>query len=122
MQRIVYASDNYNPPAGVIVLPLEAHPALIEDALNGWTNTSGGRGYTRKAPLTITDVALAVADFLRSAGSATAYEIAIALNLSRGGVYYALTSNPHLFEVCGERRSQSNRWKSVAVWVLVQEE
>lgn len=43
MKRTVCADSSYIPPVGVTVLPLEAHPAIAEDALNGWSNTGGGR-------------------------------------------------------------------------------
>lgn len=126
MTRIVYAADNYTPPSGVIVLPLEAHPAIVEDAQNDW-NSTGRKPWRRKTPHSISGVGLQVVEFLRAHGrsdsvGATAHEIAIALNLSRGSVYYTLTNNPQLFEVRGERVSCSNRWKSIAVWALVEQE
>lgn len=122
MTRTVYAADNYTPPSGVIVLPLEHHPAIIEDAQWRWTNTNGRRGYRRKAPLPLAQVAQRVVEYLQAYGESPATEIAKALNLSRGGVYRTLMTNPHLFDAHSERRSCSNRWKSVAVWALVEQD
>lgn len=121
MTRTVYAADNYNPPSGIIVLSLEAHPAIIEDAQNDW-NSTGRKPWRRKTPRPISGVGLRVVEFLRKHGEATAHEIIVALNLPGGGVYYTLKSNPQLFEVRGERVSHSNRWRAVSVWALVEQE
>lgn len=72
--HVVYAADNYNPPNGVIVLPLEAHPAIIEDAQNDW-NSTGRKPWRRKTPRPISGVGLRVVEFLRAVGSATAHEV-----------------------------------------------
>lgn len=99
MTRIVYAALHYTPPPGIIVLPLESHPAIVEDAQRAVVEK---RKYTIRNPK-IPKQMLAVVEWLKLHGEGTAPEIAAALGMNRNRARGILDDNPDLFCQVGER-------------------
>ena len=115
MTKIVYADPSYIPPRGVVVLPLDAHPSIVEDRALGLAKPT-----YPATPQPLGDVSnpttQQIVAILRC-GSATAAELAARIGVRRQTVDGKLRCCPHLFEVVGQRRTGIHGPLS-AVWAL----
>lgn len=111
MTHIVYASPDYIPPPGVTVLPIDAHPAIVEDRAQGHNEPLQDRrsGY---APGLAAQEIVAI---LRAHGPLTVAEIAGIAGASREAIDCRIRKKEHLFSVVG-RRKTGLRSRPAIVW------
>jgi hypothetical protein len=113
MTRIVYAAPDYTPPAGVVALPIEMHPAIIEDKTMGYRPDATRREKQRPRAQT----AQQMAEHIRTHGPATVLELANAINLSHAATDSALRAFPRQFEIMG-RREPAGQGRPGVTWGL----
>lgn len=120
MTKIVYAAPDYIPPPGVIVRPLHEHPAFADG--QEVKPVKERRVYTWKKGRKRSQTLDNIIAYLKEKGGASAVEIAQALGeSSTGNVCGIISRHPELFEKIGELPPTTNRWKSIALWGLVEE-
>lgn len=120
--RIVYAAPDYQPPAGIIALPLCEHPAIREDAADSVVTQKEAGGRTRT--ILPTRLVICVSEWLHEHTDGTVCEIAEAVGAHRHSIGKLLRENPQLFCPVGERtffsagcgRGGGGRWQSKTVW------
>jgi len=111
---IVYAAADYIPPPGVTVLPIDAHPAIVEDRLLGHTEPlrdrqqygPGCRGLTLQEIVAI----------LRN-GPATVAELADQVGVSKQAIEAKLRSRGRMFAVVGRQKS-ARQGQPALLWGL----
>ena len=113
MTRIVYADPNippdvWTPPRCVEVLPLQDHPAIIEDGQTEKLPPGAPRPRKIEAALIV---------YLRQYRQATVITICDDLGLNWRSVKSALLESPRVFRKVGEQRGKSGKIQTI--WGLV---
>jgi hypothetical protein len=113
MTKIVYAAPGYIPPRGVTVLPLDAHPSIVEDRAFGHTEPlRPNPQYCKSAPgLTLQEIVA----ILRN-GPATVAELAEQIGVTPQAIDTKLRRKAHLFDVVGRRKGGVGQ--PALVWAL----
>lgn len=97
MTKIVYSAaspDVYSPPPGVVVLPLEQHPAFVAESQVEKLPPGEKRSHNTLATL--------LQNYFRTHPPADTHALAAALNATPKGIKTALLNNPQVFKRVGK--------------------
>jgi len=108
MTRIVYAGPDYKPRAGEIVLPIEEHPAVIQDKMFGRSEPQVETKRGQNTPTADQIEAFMVKPM-------TTREIARGLGWTMQRVRACLTGNPKRFTVVGDAGTSPGHM-STPIW------
>jgi hypothetical protein len=115
MTRIVYAAPDYTPPLGVVVLPIDLHPAIVEDRAQGSVTANTSR---REPQRSRTQTSAEITEYLHTHGPSSVLEIANGINQSHAATDSTLRARGAQFEIVGRKAANGMKGRPAITWGL----